>query len=165
MPAKVDFVIDGVVAAMAHPGAGGALRHRLKQLSKAGVDAIVSLSISPPDARTIKKARFRHLHVPVDDFSAPSVDDFDRTIAFIDSVTDGGGAAAVHCTSGYGRTGTVLAGYLVAREGLTAEDAISRVRQRRPGSIETDGQEAAVAQYETILKTRAVKSDLDRRSV
>jgi atypical dual specificity phosphatase len=53
---------------------------------------------------------------------------------------------AVHCTAGYGRTGTILAAYLVA-QGYTPAAAITRVRELRPGSIETPDQAAAVEEF------------------
>jgi atypical dual specificity phosphatase len=58
-----------------------------------------------------------------------------------------GAAVAVHCGAGLGRTGTLVACYLVAG-GLSAEDAIAKVRRLRPGSIETAEQEAAVRTFE-----------------
>ncbi len=49
----------------------------------------------------------------------------------------------VHCSSGYGRSGTMAACYLVA-EGRSPEEAIREMRRLRPGAIETDEQEAMV---------------------
>jgi len=46
----------------------------------------------------------------------------------------------VHCAAGIGRTGAVLAAYLIRTENLSATEAIFRVRSQRPGSIEK-GQE------------------------
>lgn len=55
---------------------------------------------------------------------------------------------AVHCRAGYGRTGTMLACYLVAVEGYSAVDAIAETRRRRSWSIETEQQEQAVFDFE-----------------
>lgn len=55
---------------------------------------------------------------------------------------------AVHCMSGRGRTGTMLACYLVSVEGYSAEDAVVETRRRRRGSIEIDEQLEAVHIFE-----------------
>ena len=47
-----------------------------------------------------------------------------------------------------GRTGTMLACYLVAMEGYNAEDAIIETRRRRAYSIETHCQVKAVFEFE-----------------
>ena len=47
---------------------------------------------------------------------------------------------------GLGRTGVVLACYFVEK-GLSAQNAIARVRRMRPGSIETDEQADAVVEF------------------
>ena len=59
----------------------------------------------------------------------------------------------IHCLAGRGRTGTVLAAYLVHR-GMTARDAILKVRDIRPGSLEVPSQENAVMRYERDLKKK-----------
>lgn len=56
-------------------------------------------------------------------------------------------AVGVHCALGFGRTGTMLACYLVKERGLAAGDAIAEIRHLRPGSIETHEQEKAVFQF------------------
>lgn len=60
----------------------------------------------------------------------------------------------VHCRGGLGRAGTV-AGCLLIEMGLSQEDAIERVRQARPGAIETAAQEQYVRGFKAswpILK-------------
>ena len=56
-------------------------------------------------------------------------------------------AVGVHCELGRGRTGTMLACYLVAREGYSGDKAISETRARRKGSIETPQQEQAIKDF------------------
>ena len=52
----------------------------------------------------------------------------------------------IHCTAGFGRTGTILACWFV-QEGYPSQAAIAKVRDLRPGSIETDEQEDAVLEF------------------
>ena len=61
---------------------------------------------------------------------------------------------AVHCRAGYGRTGTMLACYLVAVEEYSAADAITETRRRRSWSIETEQQEQAVFDFEKNFKEK-----------
>ena len=61
-------------------------------------------------------------------------------------------AVAVHCFHGRGRTGTILACYLVKSRGMKAKDAITYVRRKRPLSVETKEQVETVFVYEQIIK-------------
>jgi len=60
-------------------------------------------------------------------------------------------AVAVHCRFGLGRVGTMLACYLVKTTNCSAAEAISIVRRKRPGSIETRGQEKLVQEFSLSL--------------
>ena len=83
------------------------------------------------------------VHLPVKDFSAPSPTVPEQDIAALEHAVSAGQSVAVHCGDGLGRTGTLLACYLV-QKGLSAKEAIGRVRAVRPGSIESASQVAAV---------------------
>jgi atypical dual specificity phosphatase len=74
-------------------------------------------------------------------------------VAFVDAERARGGAVMAHCVAGIGRTGTMLAAYLV-KEGRTAPEAIREVRTRRRGSIETTEQEDLIAMYEAKLQRK-----------
>ena len=57
----------------------------------------------------------------------------------------------VTCQAGLGRTGTILACYLVY-VGYKSENAVKLVRELRPGSIQTREQEDAITNFEEHLK-------------
>ena len=54
----------------------------------------------------------------------------------------------VHCHAGYGRTGTVIASYLVFAKKVSAAEAIEIVRGKRPKSIQNKDQAKFVDQFE-----------------
>lgn len=73
----------------------------------------------------------------------------------------GGGRILVHCLGGLGRTGTIAARLLV-ETGVMPETAINRIREARPGAIETRNQEIYVRR---LLDITAVLAQRDRHSL
>lgn len=125
----------------------------LPYLKAHGISAVLTLTETPPpEALTAGGMVVRH--EPVPDFAAPGVETLSRCVDFIRANLDAGRPVAVHCWAGYGRTGTVLAAWLVAT-GVSPDEAIARVREARPGSIETGGQEDAVRAYARVVSAAA----------
>lgn len=84
---------------------------------------------------------------PVPDFSAPSLEQIDRMCRWIeDQIENWERPVVVTCHAGIGRTGTVLAAYMVYM-GYEPQTAIDLIRQLRPGSIQTADQERSVFTY------------------
>ncbi|MGH2586951.1 MAG: dual specificity protein phosphatase 23 [Dehalococcoidia bacterium] len=115
-----------------------------------GVAAVVSLTEEPLPADLVSRAGLECTHLPVADFTAPAIDQIEAAVMAIDGYLETGRPVAVHCAGGLGRTGTILACYLV-RHGSGAANAIGTIRAQRPGSIETPEQEAVIAMYERHL--------------
>jgi len=139
-----DWIVERKVAAMAMPWP-----EDVAELRSRAVTAVLSLATGAP--REIADSGLVHLVLPVRDFHPPTPQQLDEAVEFVDRTVVLGGACAVHCMGGLGRTGTVIAAWLVHR-GRLAREAIDEVRRRRPGSIETREQEAAVAEYATTRK-------------
>ena len=66
-----------------------------------------------------------------------------------------GEVLAVHCLAGIGRTGTVLAAWLV-REGLTATEALRRVRLIDHQYVQSAEQEAFLQAYEDAILRKLI---------
>ena len=133
---------EGRVFACRYPRGESALA----DLAQQGISVLVNLHQRGHDPTRLARHGLVEVHIPVKDFSAPSPEQIARGIAVISEAVAAGERAAVHCGGGLGRTGTLLACYLVD-QGWEAEEAIDRVRAARPGSVETAGQVAAVETY------------------
>ena len=120
----------------------------VESLREQGVRAVLSLSMRSP-FRDGPPEDLAHMHIAVPDMTAPSTHAVVRGVEFLEAQREAGRPALVHCSAGYGRTGTLLACYLVAR-GLGPDQAMAEVRHARPGSIETLEQEQSVRDYAAL---------------
>ncbi len=117
------------------------------------IGALVSLTESALDRGKISAFGFEYLHLPVEDMKAPPVEDCRRFVEFVADRIDRGVAVLVHCIAGRGRTGTMLACFFV-QQGRGPLEALELVRKLRPGSVETEAQEAAVLEFAAWYKGR-----------
>ncbi|MFL6397810.1 MAG: dual specificity protein phosphatase family protein, partial [Nitrososphaeraceae archaeon] len=90
----------------------------------------------------------------IEDYGAPSLEELDYVVSYIIRQIDNGKPVMVHCSGGRGRTGTILAAYLIKTGNvLSADQAINRLRKIRGESIQSKDQENIVSSYEEHLKT------------
>jgi protein-tyrosine phosphatase len=108
-------------------------------LNEIGIRAVVGMLNIPTDSTIYRSAGFAHHLMPIPDGGAPTREQFDNYVRFVREQLAAGNPTAVHCAAGLGRTGTVLAGYLIVN-GVSLDTAITRIRQARPGAIETFAQ-------------------------
>ncbi len=158
--AGFSWVIDEQLAGMPRPGAPkpgapepgakDSLAQDLGFLEQQQLTLLVSLTPAAVDPAALQSHGIDGMHLPVADFTAPSLEQLRRFVDRASTVVEQGGRVGVHCTAGKGRTGTFLAAFFVSR-GLSAAEAIAKVRSLRPGSIETAEQEAAVRGYAQSL--------------
>jgi atypical dual specificity phosphatase len=137
-----DWLFPGRLLACAYPwGTDG-----LARLAECGISVVVNLHERAHEPARLARSGLTEVHLPVPDFTAPTLDQINHGVQTIRRALAADQRVAVHCAAGLGRTGTLLACYLVSI-GLTPDAAIDRVRAVRPGSVETAEQEAVIAQF------------------
>lgn len=144
----------GVLAGCSRPGARPG-RHQsaeeeiaadLADLRDHGIGALLSLTETPLPTAALEGAGIATLHLPVPDFHPPSPEQLALALRFIDEHRARGEAVAVHCLAGQGRTGSVLAAWLI-RGGLEAPAAVARLRGICPGAVEAAAQVRALEDW------------------
>jgi atypical dual specificity phosphatase len=138
-PDDGNWLIPNRLLACAYPWGQDGLAH----LTQQGISVIVNLHERAHEPARLTRLGLTEIHLPVADFTAPSPEQLARGVAVIEQSLAEGQNVAVHCAAGLGRTGTLLASYLVA-SGLQPAAAIDQIRLVRPGSVETGTQVAAV---------------------
>ena len=119
------------------------------ELRTAGFDAVLNLSEHPSDEDAFKAAGLVGCWVPLPTDVPPNeesaercVEALPRAFAFLSAQLARGQRVLVHCYAGKDRTGMLLALFLAQREGISAGEAIRRVRAVRPLAITAPGWEA-----------------------
>lgn len=118
-------------------------------IQKQGIKSVVTMTEDGLPSSWIDGIKY--LHVPTEDFTAPDIEKIDSTVDYIYERIKNKEPVMVHCAAGIGRTGTILAGYLVKYQNMTAKEAIAKVRDERPGSVQSTSQEIAISLYEKFL--------------
>ncbi len=142
---NLSWVVDRKLAGSRGPRS----KEDLMTLREQGLRTLVRL-VEPNEAwvtgRDVNQAGLEDYNEPVPDFAAPTQAQIDRIIAFIDSHLEHDTPVGVSCNAGIGRTGVILACYLV-HKGLTAKEALELVVEKRGRAPEIREQFKAVEEY------------------
>jgi atypical dual specificity phosphatase len=152
-PTNFSWIIEDKLAASGLP----MTVPQLIWVIRKGIKTIISVREVPLPSEWLNNlgSKIDYFHLKVEDYGAPTLEQLDRTIVYIRSQIANRKPVMVHCAAGRGRTGTVLASFLLKEDyDLTADQAIQRIRKLRPGSIQSERQEVAVSMYEKYLKAR-----------
>jgi atypical dual specificity phosphatase len=130
------------LAAMARPRSAD----DLAWLRKNGLQVLVSLTEDRPRKAWSDEAGILVFHEAMEDMEPPTQAQLGRAVSAIAHGLQLGMGVAVHCGAGLGRTGVVIAAWMVST-GLSPDEAIARVRRMRPNSVETREQEEAIREF------------------
>lgn len=119
-------------------------------LRREGISAVISLTEYPLPSN-ILTSDILYLHFPLKDHQAPRPEEVLKAVEKIEELVGKGHRVLVHCQAGYGRTGTVLAAYLMKKDGIGWVEALGKIRSMRPGSVERV-QEKTLMELEKLFR-------------
>jgi atypical dual specificity phosphatase len=153
-PTNFSWVIDNKLAGSGTPMTS----EQYRWLIKNNIKSIVTVREFPlPQKWLVDNEKETIINdykfVYVKDYGVPSLEVLDNIVNYINiKITKEEKPLVVHCAAGKGRTGTILAAYLLKQDNISSQDAIKKIRSLRPGSIQSKIQEEILHEYETFLK-------------
>ncbi len=138
-----DWIVPDQLGACVNPSVA---QSAAAELRARHIGLVINLHERADPPELLRQLQAETVHLPVPNSDAPTHDQLDRGVAAIDDALSRGVRVVVHCAAGLGRSGTLLAAYLVSH-GMAPDDAIATVRAARPVSVETADQEGAVHEF------------------
>lgn len=100
------------------------------------ITCLIRLNKSYYEASMFQKHGIEHYDLYFPDGTCPSFEIVDKFISILNQViNEKQSKVAIHCMAGLGRTGTLIACWLIKEYNFNAQNAISFIRIMRPGSI------------------------------
>lgn len=129
----------GELAGTPLPGVFHEIDYDMQALQRVGVTLLVSLTKRPVKTDVLDKYHIQGIASYIPDMEAPALDQAVELCMQIEKAMARGETVAVHCRAGLGRTGTVLAAYLIW-EGATALAALEQARSVEPRWVQSEKQ-------------------------
>ena len=101
-----------------------------RTLETAGIHYNVNMRIEYDDAAH-GLALQHYCHVPTIDDTAPTLEQLERGVTFIEQAIAADGKVYIHCAGGIGRAPSMAAAYFIS-QGIALEHAIAMIKQARP---------------------------------
>lgn len=150
-PSRFGWVIKDKLAGSGRPMTPS----QLAWVVNIGIKSVLTIRESPLPPRWFPKGcSINYKHLKVENYGAPPVDELDDAVDYMDSEIKNGKPLLVHCNGGSGRTGTLLAAYIMKKEGLPADQAIRKVKEIRGRRIRRKKQLDTLKDYESYLQSK-----------
>jgi cell division cycle 14 len=107
-------------------------KYYIELFHQMGVTDVIRLNEPEYDWSDFEASGINHFDLHFEDCTCPSTTIVEQFLKIADKAK---GMVAVHCKAGLGRTGTLIAVYLMRRLGFSAREAMGWLRIMRPGSV------------------------------
>ncbi len=121
-------------------------KRAIKWIKEKGINSVINLTEYNLEYDDLEKT-----HIPMENGKPQEPEVLHQAVKAIENYQKNKMITLVHCSAGIGRTGMVLACYLIYKYNMKAQDALKKLRELRKGSISDKSQEKCVYLYERWL--------------
>lgn len=113
-----------------------------------GISAVLNVTREwEDDEDFFRRNGIEYKSIPVDDLTAPSINQISLGVEFIQTILVRGGKILVHCAKGRGRSATLLCAYMAENSQLTLPQALDKLKKVRPLVSINRKQLSAIEEY------------------
>lgn len=105
-------------------------KNGLRLLQAEGINAVVNMR-DEKDDRQFGLAPEEYCYLPTPDDEAPTIEQLNQGVDFIQKIIQEGGKVYIHCGAGVGRAPTMAAAFLI-HQGMSVDEALETIRRVRP---------------------------------